>query len=86
MKIEGMGNERLAFPLLSVQAERICLVVKHAPFGHGKNTVVDEIIWKAWQINRSKVHCDDGENWDRILKGVVENLLDALGWTRLVGP
>ena len=52
--IEGM-KDSLQFPLSNSQATELRSVAEKAPFGKGLDTVLDETVRKAWQVDSTKV-------------------------------
>ena len=47
--VDGVG--RIAFPILSVQAERLVAIAEAAPHGRGEETVVDREVRRTWQVD-----------------------------------
>src|SRR5438105_13161739 len=50
--VDGVG--RIAFPILSVQAERLVAIAEVAPYGRGEATVVDREVRRTWQVDSAK--------------------------------
>lgn len=78
--IEGM-NERLAFPLPVFQAQQVIQQAEKAPFGKGLNTVLDESVRKAWQIDASRVRFDAPEDWNSVVASLARDCGANLGLT-----
>ncbi|CAB9501967.1 expressed unknown protein [Seminavis robusta] len=76
---ESNEDERLAFPLTQSQAKQIKAFAEKAPFGKGMQTVVDEEVRKAWQVDSSKVIFDDQDEWNDFLESVVQDCAGCLG-------
>lgn len=55
--VDGVG--RIAYPLCKEQTVTLLSVANQAPFGKGKETVVDVEVRRAWQINSNLVHIND---------------------------
>eukprot|EP00956_Cyclotella_meneghiniana_P018901 scaffold31896_cov64-Cyclotella_meneghiniana.AAC.5 len=81
--VDGLNddNEPLAFPLPSSQAGMLRSVADKAPFGKGLDTVLDESVRKAWQIDADKVHFADEAQWQSVLDGIVSDAVSSLGMT-----
>ena len=81
--VDGLNddNEPLAFPLPSSQAAMLRSVADKAPFGKGLDTVLDESVRKAWQIDADKVHFADEVQWQSVLNGIVSDAVSSLGMT-----
>ena len=77
--IDGLGDRRLAFPLPISQAEELRYIAEKAPFGKGTETVLDEEVRKAWQIDPSLVSFADLNVWEDALKNVVKEAVASLG-------
>ena len=78
--IDGMDDgEQLTFPLMDYQAKRLRSFSEKAPFGKGMDTVLDESIRKAWQIDADKVKFYDFQRWGTALKSIVSNCTASLG-------
>jgi hypothetical protein len=78
--VDGMeDSEPLSFPLLTYQAKQLCSVAEKAPFGKGLDTVVDESVRKAWQIDASKVHFQNSSQWQETLNSIVMDCTSSLG-------
>ena len=74
--VDGVG--RIAFPILSVQAERLVAIAEAAPHGRGEETVVDREVRRTWQVDSAKVRIG-GRHWDQTLTGLVANIALGLG-------
>jgi 2-oxoglutarate-Fe(II)-dependent oxygenase superfamily protein len=74
--VDGVG--RIAFPILPVQAERLAAIAEAAPYGRGKETVVDRDVRRTWQVDSAKVRIG-GRHWDKTLAGLVADVALGLG-------
>jgi 2OG-Fe(II) oxygenase superfamily len=74
--VDGVG--RIAFPLLSNQAERLVAIAEAAPYGRGEETVVDREVRKTWQVDSGKVRIG-GRRWEKTLAGLVADIAHGLG-------
>ena len=91
LTIDGMSEEhgRMSFPLSPnlAQAIRDCSASEKAPFGKDSDTVLDENIRKAWQIDASKVilheklgeHAASPSSWGFFLQSTTQSLAKRLG-------
>ena len=59
--VDGVG--RIAFPILSVQAERLVAIAEAAPHGRGEETVVDREVRRTWQVDSAKCLSWKFLNW-----------------------
>jgi predicted 2-oxoglutarate/Fe(II)-dependent dioxygenase YbiX len=69
---------RIAFPLLSVQVERLVAIAEAAPYGRGEETVVDRDVRRTWQIEPGKVRIG-GRHWAETLAELVADAALGLG-------
>jgi len=76
--VEGT-SERIAFPLANTQAELLRSFAEKAPYGKGSDTVLDESVRKAWQIDSKKIHFGDKQQWDAILSKITRTCVGRLG-------
>jgi predicted 2-oxoglutarate/Fe(II)-dependent dioxygenase YbiX len=74
--VDGVG--RIAFPLLSVQVERLVAIAEAAPYGRGEETVVDRDVRRTWQIEPGKVRIG-GRHWAETLAELVADAALGLG-------
>ncbi|CAM9837120.1 unnamed protein product, partial [Heterosigma akashiwo] len=80
--VDGMEDgEQLTFPLMDYQAKRLRSFAEKAPFGKGLDTVLDESVRKAWQIDADKVTFCDSQRWRNALSRVVSDCAASLGMT-----
>ncbi len=74
--VDGVG--RIAFPILSVQAERLVAIAEAAPYGRGEETVIDREVRRTWQVDSAKVRIG-GRHWEKTLAGLVADIALRLG-------
>ena len=74
--VDGVG--RIAFPILSVQAERLVAIAEAAPYGRGEETVIDREVRRTWQVDSAKVRIG-GRHWEKTLAGLVSDIALRLG-------
>eukprot|EP00803_Ostreobium_quekettii_P000681 evm.model.scf_314EXC.6 EVM.evm.TU.scf_314EXC.6 scf_314EXC:28582-31329(-) len=75
LKVEGIG--RIAFPLCPQQAGALAAVAHKAPYGKGAETVVDEDVRRAWQVDAEKVSV--GDMLRNMVKQAAVNVAKGLG-------
>ena len=76
LTVEGIGP--VALPLLPMQAEQLVAVAERAPYGKGKETLVDTEVRRTWQIGADKVRIA-GKHWQKNLDGIVAQVANKLG-------
>lgn len=83
--VDGLppGEDRLAFPLTKHQALALIrsTVSEKAPFGKGRDTVLDETVRKAWQIDAKRVRFLDNHSheWYLKLHEITRTCVEKLG-------
>jgi 2OG-Fe(II) oxygenase superfamily len=77
--VQGVG--KLAFPLMDVAIEPLKAVSARAPFGKGTETVQDDTVRKAWQMDASQVSLGGGKAWDKALQSIVNKACHDLGFS-----
>jgi 2OG-Fe(II) oxygenase superfamily len=75
--IEGVGT--LGFPLMSSCLEPLKAVATKAPYGKGPETIIDEQVRRAWQIEPSQVSFGGDSAWPEYLAAVVRHACRELG-------
>jgi hypothetical protein len=68
---------RLGFPLTNV--EQLISVATKAPFGHGDQTIYDDTIRTAWQIDATNITIEDCEVWTTYFNKQVKDCCFHLG-------
>src|SRR5271165_6618016 len=74
--VDGVG--RIAFPILSAQAERLVAIAEAAPYGRGEETVVDREVRRTWQVDSARVRIG-GRHWEKTLGDLVADVALGLG-------
>jgi 2OG-Fe(II) oxygenase superfamily len=77
ISVQGVGA--ISFPLMKCAVEPVKAVATKAPFGMGNETLLDDTIRDAWQIEASKVTFGGGSIWDDFLNKVVNQVCFGLG-------
>jgi hypothetical protein len=68
--VEGFG--RISFPLIDSAVEPLKAVCVKAPFGRGTETLYDETVRRAWQVDAQHITLGGEEAWDKHLQLVVD--------------
>src|SRR3990167_7564708 len=74
LDIEGVGT--VSFPVPAVQAREIIRRAVRAPYGRGKDTIVDTRVRKVWQLAPSTVRLG-GKNWADTLSTIVTRVSEG---------
>jgi 2OG-Fe(II) oxygenase superfamily len=77
--VSGVGT--LGLPLMDVAVEALKAVATKAPFGLGSDTLHDESVRQAWQIDATMVTLEGGAVWDEYLQSVVVQSCQELGFS-----
>lgn len=76
LQIEGIGE--LSYPINDVQAKALISTAHKAPFGKGKETVLDNNVRSAWEINADKLTFH-GKQWAIFLNKILGDIKPELG-------
>lgn len=76
IRIDGLG--RLGLPIPPIQAEAIAKLATPAPYGLGKQTLVDPTVRRCGQISASMIHSAD-PRWHRVVEQVTRQAAASLG-------
>jgi 2OG-Fe(II) oxygenase superfamily len=76
LDVDGVG--RIAFPILPAQAERLVATAEAAPYGRGKETVLDREVRRTWQIDAGRVRIG-GRRWPETLAELAAAAAEGLG-------
>jgi 2OG-Fe(II) oxygenase superfamily len=77
ISVEGVGT--LGFPLSRYCLEPLKSAATKAPYGKGTETIVDEKVRKAWQIDPSKVSFGGSTLWSDYVDGALRQACCELG-------
>jgi 2OG-Fe(II) oxygenase superfamily len=80
ISVRGVG--KLGFPLMECAVEPLKAVAAKAPFGKGSDTILDENVRVAWQIEADQVTLGGGSVWDDYLKETVRKACYELGYSK----
>ena len=76
VEVEGVGV--LSFPVPAAQARQVIQRASRAPFGRGKETILDESVRKVWQLPPEQVRLG-GKSWDKTFRQILSAATDGLG-------
>jgi predicted 2-oxoglutarate/Fe(II)-dependent dioxygenase YbiX len=76
LEVDGVGT--IALPLLPIQAEQLVAAAERAPYGRGRDTIVDTQVRRTWQIGAERVRIS-GKHWERSLQTILARVADGLG-------
>ena len=68
----------LAFPINQVQARELIAIAHKAPFGKGHETIHDDNVRRAWEIDADQIHFE-GNSWPSTLKHILSEVGEQLG-------
>ncbi|MCU0446890.1 MAG: 2OG-Fe(II) oxygenase [Microscillaceae bacterium] len=76
LQVEGFGE--LAMPVTELQAQNLIKVAHKAPFGKGSQTIVDDTVRSAWEIDAQKISFSNPK-WATWLDNLLKTIKDSLG-------
>lgn len=76
LEIDGIGT--VSFPVPQQQAKALVNLCERAPYGRGRETLVDTRVRKVWQLAPSKLHLA-GKAWPRTLNRILATVIKGLG-------
>lgn len=76
LEIDGIGE--LSYPINDVQAKALISMAHKAPFGKGSETVLDNSVRSAWEINADKLTFH-GKQWATFLDKILGYIKPELG-------
>ncbi len=76
LEIDGVGE--VAFPVNRLQAEALIEVAHKAPFGKGRETILDATVRSAWEIDADRLHFNNPA-WQKFLHKLIRNVKSDLG-------
>ncbi len=78
VEIDGVGV--IAFPILDSQIQDIIKHAERAPYGRGRETILDTSVRNTWQLAPAKVNIG-GKSWERSFQQILSAVTDGLGCT-----
>ena len=76
LEVDSLGE--LSFPINEMLAKSLIHIAQKAPFGIGQNTITDNSIRSAWEIDAHQLHFK-GKAWETFLNNVIEKTKEDLG-------
>jgi len=76
LEINEVGE--LSFPINEVQAKSLIDIAQKAPFGIGKNTIIDTNVRSAWEIDANQLNFK-GTQWEEFLSKAITKTKKDLG-------
>jgi hypothetical protein len=76
LKVEGLGE--IAFPVNELQAKALIQPAHKAPFGKGNQTIYDDKVRSAWEIDADKLSFGNPA-WTKFLNKAISNIKTDLG-------
>ena len=76
LEIAGIGE--ISYPINDVQAKALISMAHKAPFGKGSQTVLDNNVRSAWEINADKLTFN-GKQWATFLDKILGDIKPELG-------
>lgn len=70
--------DEIAFPVNERQAKALIQVAHKAPFGKGSQTIVNETVRSAWEIDSEKLQFQ-GNGWSDLVNRILANIKPDLG-------
>ncbi|WP_268225836.1 2OG-Fe(II) oxygenase [Sinomicrobium oceani] len=76
LEVETIGE--ISYPINQLQAKALIEAAHKAPFGKGSQTIVDNNVRSAWEIDADKLHFNN-PNWNGFLEKAIKNIKTDLG-------
>lgn len=76
LEVDGVGE--IAYPVNAAQAKALIQAAHKAPFGKGRETIVDNNVRSAWEIDAAKLTFN-GSRWAGLVDKIVSNIKPDLG-------
>lgn len=76
LEVDGLGE--ISYPVNEIQAKALIDVAKKAPFGKGSETVFDDTVRSAWEVDAAKLTFN-GKGWDSFLNKTLTAIKQDLG-------
>src|SRR5437773_7902384 len=68
VEVEGVGV--LSFPVPAAQIQELIQQAERAPYGRGKETILDTSVRKVWQVQPAKVRIS-GKSWESTFQTIL---------------
>ncbi|PRY83788.1 2OG-Fe(II) oxygenase [Mongoliibacter ruber] len=76
LSVEDIGE--IAYPINELMAKALIQKARKAPFGKGSETIIDDKVRSAWEIDPEKLYFKGGE-WDKFLRKAMATIKPQLG-------
>src|SRR5205085_12506450 len=76
LEVEGLGS--IGVPVAPADAKRIIGKASQAPYGRGESTIVDTVVRRVWQLDRSQFELRNPA-WSAAVADVVNAIKGDLG-------
>lgn len=76
LEVEGLGE--ISYPVNQLQAKALIQVAHKAPFGKGSQTILDNEVRSAWEIDAEELRFNS-PTWDDFLNKAIKNIKNDLG-------
>jgi hypothetical protein len=76
LSIQGLGE--IAYPINALQANALIQEARKAPYGKGSQTIFDDTVRSAWEIDAENLHFN-GPEWGEFLQKALANIRPELG-------
>jgi hypothetical protein len=76
LEVEGVGE--IAYPINKLQAQALIQAAHKAPFGKGSQTILDNSVRSAWEIDVDKLTFNNPQ-WPKFLNKIINNIKVDLG-------
>jgi hypothetical protein len=76
--LEIRGIDEIGFPINALQAKDMIQVAHKAPFGKGSQTVLDDKVRSAWEIDATEIVFTNPE-WKQFIESIIEQIKPDLG-------
>lgn len=76
LTVQDLGE--IAYPINSLQAKALIQEAHKAPFGKGSQTIIDDTVRSAWEIDAEKLNFN-GQQWDKFLQKALATIKPQLG-------
>ena len=73
-----LGQGEIAYPINELQANALIQAAEKAPFGKGSQTIIDETVRRAWEIDAENL-LFNGQQWDQFLQKALNTIKPQLG-------
>ena len=76
LEVKGLGE--IAYPINEIQAKALIQAARKAPFGKGSETIVDNNVRSAWEIDADELTFN-GNRWTKLIDKILRNIKPDLG-------